>query len=412
MKSLEPLCPDSSRAMKTSKRALLFFSISFPIFLTLFYLGTLENRMDYAYSHLFLNYSHGFARRSLYGALFQSIPFISGRMALLLGYVQVLIAVILTYAIFARHFLASFRDVLLFCFFFGGCGLLPHLGLLYGYLDVPLFSLLMITAFVIHFGREHYAVTLILVSALTVIGLLIHEAYLLMFHPAVLVLLLLRMKPGRSSKVAFLLHCAFVACAFFLIIKLGNASIDATTYFNLAKARTDIPISGLVFGVMRGSFHEQFAAAVHFYLRPTTLLFVAVSVLSALPYLLVLLTFLSVLVSELRLQDSNLSGWVRKLTPFLLATPLLLTLVGFDFMRWLSSVCIDITIVAVFQFCFASHRDQIRRAFGRIAEKDWFVAGLLASIIIGPFGVVMGNRLTERLFLFSTSVGIHWGWKP
>jgi len=398
--------------MRFGKSALIFLSIFYPIFLTLFYLGTIENRMDYAYSHLFLNYSHGFARRSLYGTLFQSIPFISARMALLLGYVQVLIAVILTYAIFARHFLGSFREMLLFGFFFGGCGVLPHLGLLYGYLDVPLFSLLLITVFVIHIGREHDAIALILVSALTVTGLLIHEAYLLMFYPAVFFLLFLRVKPGKSSTLAFLLHCALVAAAFCLIILHGNASMEATAYFNLAKARTNIPISGLVFGIMRGSFHEQFAAAVHFYLRPTTLLFVAVSVFTALPYLLVLFCFLSAVVSGRQPQSSNLTGWVRRLAPFVLVAPLLLTLVGFDFMRWLSSVCIDITIVAAFQFCFAPDKDQIRRAFATIAQKDWFVSGLLASIIIGPFGVVMGNRLTEKLFLLSSSLGIHWGWRP
>jgi len=324
----------------------------------------------------------------------------------------VLIAIVLSYAIFARHFLGSFREMLLFCFFFGGCGLLPHLGLIYGYLDVPLFSLLLITVFIIQFGREHYAITLILVSGLTVIGLLIHEAYLLMFYPAVLFLLLLRMKPGKPSTLAFLLHCAFVACAFCFIILHGNVSIDPKVYFELSKARTDAPISSLAFNVMQGSFREQFDTAVHFYLRPTTLLFMAVSVLSALPYLLVLWTFLSALVSEAQPQNSGLSRRVKKLMPFLLTAPLLLTMVGFDFMRWLSSVCIDITIVAAFQFCFASNRDQIRSAFGRIAEKNWFVSGLLASMIIGPFGVVMGNRLTERLFLFSSSLGIHWGWRP
>jgi hypothetical protein len=412
MESPAPRWSESFRAMESGQRALICLSISYPILLTLFYLGTLANRMDYAYGHLFLNYSHGFARRSLYGTLFQSIPFISARMALLLGYCQVLIAIVLTYAMFARHFLGSFREMLLFCFFFGGCGLLPHLGLIYGYLDVPLFSLLLITVFIIQFGREYYALTLIPVSALTVIGLLIHEAYLLMFYPAVLFLLLLRMKPGKSSALAFLLHCAFVACAFCFIILHGNVSIDPKVYFELSKARTDAPISSLAFNVMQGSFRQQFDTAVHFYLRPTTLLFMAVSVLSALPYLLVLWTFLSALVSEAQPQNSSLSRWVKKLMPFLLAAPLLLTMVGFDFMRWLSSVCIDITIVAAFQFCFASNRDQIRSAFGRIAEKNWFVSGLLASMIIGPFGVVMGNRLTERLFLFSSSLGIHWGWRP
>jgi hypothetical protein len=270
MESPAPRWSESFRAMESGKRALVLLSISYPIFLTLFYLGTMANRMDYAYGHLFLNYSHGFARRSLYGTLFQSIPFISARMALLLGYGQVLIAIVLSYAIFARHFLGSFREMLLFCFFFGGCGLLPHLGLIYGYLDVPLFSLLLITVFIIQFGREHYAITLILVSGLTVIGLLIHEAYLLMFYPAVLFLLLLRMKPGKPSTLAFLLHCAFVACAFCFIILHGNVSIDPKVYFELSKARTDAPISILAFNVMQGSFREQFDTAVHFYLRPTT----------------------------------------------------------------------------------------------------------------------------------------------
>ena len=163
--------------MTFAKRALVLLALCYPILLTIFYLGTIENRMAYAYSHLFLNYSHGFARRSLYGTLFQSIPFISARMAMILGYLQVLVAVILTYAIFARHFLGSFKEMLLFGFLFGGCGVLPHLGLLYGYLDVPLFSLLLITVLIIHAGREHYALTLVLVSIATVIGLLIHEAY-------------------------------------------------------------------------------------------------------------------------------------------------------------------------------------------------------------------------------------------
>lgn len=398
--------------MELGKRGLVFLAIFYPFFLTLFYLGTIENRMDYAYSHLFLNYSHGFARRSLYGTLFQSLPFISAKMALQVGYLQVLIALLLTYAIFARHFLGSFREILLFSFFFGGCGLLPHLGLLYGYLDVPLFSLLLITALIIHLGGEHHIVTLIIVSAITVVAVLIHEAYLLMFYPAVLFLLLVRMKPSRSATFALLLHCLFIVGVFCAIILRGNASIDATTYFNLAKARTDIHISDLVFNVMRGSFHEQFGAALHFYLRPTTLLFMAVSVLSALPYLLVLSVFLSATVAEMQPQNLALSIWIKRLAPFLLATPLLLTMVGFDFMRWLSSVCIDVTIVVAFQFCFGSNRDQIRKAFNAIAAENWFVSGLLASMIIGPFGVVMGNRLTEKLFFLSGSFGIHWGWKP
>ena len=232
-----------------------------------------------------------------------------------------------------------------------------------------------------------------------------------MFYPAVLLLLLVRMKPRRSSTLALLSHCVFVLGAFGLIILRGNASIDAKAYFSLAKARTDIPVSELVFDVMRGSFHQQLSAAMHFYFRPATMLFVVVSIVSALPYLLVLWAFLSALVSGTRLQNANLPGWINKLMPFLLATPLLLTLVGFDFMRWLSSACIDVTIVAAFQFCFAPDRDQIRSAIRKIAGKDWFVSGLLASIIIGPFGVVMGNRLTEKLFLLSSSLGISWG-KP
>lgn len=409
---IEPSSSGDSRTMRFSKRALICLFVSYPIFLTIFNLGTIENRMPYAYSHLFLNYSHGFARRSLYGTLFQSAPFISAKMALLLGYLQVLIAVVLTYVMFARHFCSSFRERLLFCFLFGGCGLLPHLGLIYAYLDVPLFSLLLITVFIIYAWQEHYAVTLILVSVLTVIGFLVHEAYLLMFYPAVFVLLLLRMKSSKLAALALLLHCVFVVCAFCFIILHGNASMDAASYFSLAKARTNIPIPDQVFGVMRGSAREQFDVAKSFYLRPTTILFMGVSLLTSLPYLLILWTLLSASVSATQPQHQLLSQWIRKLIPLLLATPLLLILAGFDFMRWLSSVCINVTIFAAFQFCFASNRDQIKEALGKIAEKDWFVSGLFASMIIGAFGIVMGNRFTEKLFLLSNSVGIHWEWKP
>lgn len=81
-------------------------------------------------------------------------------------------------------------------------------------------------------------------------------------------------------------------------------------------------------------------------------------------------------------------------------------------MRWLSCVCINVTVFAAFQFCFASNRDQIKKSLGEIAAKDWFVSGLFPQHDIGAFGIVMGNRLTERLFLLSNFVGIHWGWKP
>lgn len=384
----------ASRAGQAANRALALLSLLYPILVSLLYVGKIQDRMTYAYSHLFLNYSHGFARRSLYGTLFQSEPFISERLALFVGGAEVLAAVLLTYLIFARYFISSYRDTLLFCFLFGGCGLLPHLGLIYGYLDVLLYSLLLITVLIIYRFKDRLALQLVLVSAITVLALLIHEAYLLMFYPVVLVLLLLETRPTRPYRLALLLHCAFVACSFLLIIRNGNSNIDPDTYFRLAKARTNIPILDLVFGQLQSNLRVQVTTSMHFYLKPATMALIAVSIAIASPYLLVLGNLLFATCTKIRTQPR----WVIRLIPVFLFTPLLLVLVGFDLMRWLSCACTNAAVLVTCQFCFAPNKVDIKRALRGITARGWFLAGLLAMIVIGPFGIVLGSRIFEKLF--------------
>ena len=373
--------------------------VSIPALMALVFAGHLQaDMMSYGYAHLFLDYSHGFARRSLYGALWSFMPFLTAKTAQRIGQLQVLLAVAISYAVFLRHFLAGLRARLLFVFLFGGCAALPHLGLIYAYLDVPLFTLLIVALYCIHAAGERYVISVPLVTLIAIVSLLLHEGWVGMFYPAVIAVMLSRLKNNKASIVILGCHFAAVLAALGWIIAHGNSTLSPEKYYAMAQARTDIKLDKLLFSVIQGGFRSQLNDSISFYFQPGNLALIAITLLTSLPYLLMILGLIRKIAPVTDPSAIASRRWVARSIPFLLASPVLLVIVGFDVMRWVSCACINVSLYAAFQYCFARNREEVRSRIEPLIASDTFLASLLATMVIGPFGVVVGNRITEGLF--------------
>ena len=373
-----------------------FASLGFsllPFFLCLTFLGGNLAGRTYGPSHWFATYQHGFLRRALVGEVLSRIGFLSTRLILCIELATVALACLLTALAFRRILFGSLAERRLAAFLLAAPAFLPHMAFMDGELDNFLYLAILLGAFaLIRLGN---LAGLAIATVCTIVGLLIHEAFALMFYPLILVLAADLVHRHRLRIQWVAAHFVLVLASFLAIVHFGKLPGDPGQWINAAQQRTDMRIDGTVFLVLECSLREQLNFVRHLYTLKVVgsiLLTLALSI----PYGIVLWRLARTACVYRRYSIAH-ARWLL----VVFAAPLGLSLLGHDVMRWLSAMCINVSLFLLLIYrstprVDSSDTPDLHKALTAWTSLPVYAATLLYVLALGPWGIA-GNRLLSNI---------------
>jgi hypothetical protein len=372
--------------------AALGFSL-LPFFLCLTFLGSSIAGRTYGPSHWFANYQHGFVRRALIGELLSPIGFLSSRLILGIELAIFTLACTLTALAFRRILFGALAERRLAAFLLAAPAFLPHMAFMDGELDNFLYLAILIGAFaLIRLGNLF---GLAIATATTIVGLLIHEAFALMFYPLILVLAADLVHRRRLHMQSVAAHLALVLAVFLAIIHFGKLPGDPAQWITAAQQRTDMRVDGTVFLVLECSLREQLNFVRHLY-TPKVVGSILLTLALSIPYAVVLWR----LVRTACIYRGYSLAHSRCLL-LVFAAPLALSFLGHDVMRWLSAMCINVSLYLLLIYrttprVDAQNTPDLHKALTAWTGLPVYAATLLYVLALGPWGIA-GNRLLSNI---------------
>ena len=357
-------------------------------------LGTINSYgpvgLNYGFALYFLTYRHGFVKRGFVGELLSGIPWLSRERLLGIEYLFLAAAYALTYAALRPLLFGKSAQRRLAAALLSGPALLPHIGYLFAQPDVSLYILLLACFWL--FVRVRAGTAALCSFVLCCVGLLIHEAFSLMFYPLIAATLVYLAVQRRLSWTAVAMHAVMFAGVFALVMHGGTLRVSPATILAEAQARTNAGIQGQVYDVMASTFSEQEALVRRMYTRGVLWILAVTAALSA-PYVWLLARLLN---RTMRSLDTTLGQRVLTMTMF--ASPLLLCALGHDATRWLGAGCIDATLFLFFLYMTETEGSPAREYLDGWAQGSSYLPWLIYIVGIGPFGAT-GMRAAEQLVL-------------
>lgn len=345
----------------------------------------------YAMAHYLLTYEFGFTKRALFGQLLSGISFLSlGTLALIATCITAA-CIAMTYAVLCRPLCNSLLGALLLAFLLSGPGFLPHVAACAAFLD-NLLLIVLLTCIVI-LRKWQGAGAWIAITALSALSLLVHEAFVLLYYPVILVLLLDEMKDGRLGRKVLALHLAVVLGVLALVLTAGRLDVPAQQFNAYLRSRTDLPLeeNNLMVRALQFSLIENWAYLAEVYTMPRFVVGQSVVILSAAPYFVALAVLLSQSMSHRG--SSSRRFWI---TASILCAPVLLMLVGHDVVRWTAIACLNVSIYIVLCESKRVAAEGDPSPLEPTLRSPWFTAAFAYSLIVGAFSIA-GNRLVGKL---------------
>ena len=356
-----------------------------PVLASLLWLGGTFHRA-YGPTHYFLNYRHGFLKRALLGELLLSLHSISLHTILAIELVIFATVIAVTYFVFRRTLFGTLEARSLAALLLAAPALLPHLAYLSGDLDSVLYicAVLAVGAFLAMPANAAVGCAI----ALSVVALLIHEAFLLLFYPLLLAIMVDLCRRHRLRQALVIAQLVLVAIAFFAILHFGKWSVPHPEYIAAAQQRTNMPLEGTVFLVLSNTLPQQlhFVAALY---TKQLIAGVLLSCLVSLPYFAMLVWLTQGALAIRGYTDR--SRWSLLL---LLCAPLLLLPLGHDVMRWVSAVCINVSLFLLYLYSTASGSDE-RRPLTDWTTTPLYPAMLGYTLVLGAYGIASTRLITN-----------------
>ncbi len=349
----------------------------------------------YGPSHWFLNYKQGFIRRALFGQAFSGLPYLSWRYIHVVEAVIVGCALAFTYYAFRALLFGSDDERVFSTFLLSAPAVLPHLAYMSGEMDNVLYIVVVLCGILLVNVRGIWSIAA--TTCLVLIGLAVHEGFLLMFYPLVFALIVELVWNGAISRRLAGLH-VIVVCAFFVaLLRFGKVKVAEAVWLSHAQQRTDMPIDRTVFLALHNTLTQQ----VHFVAgRYTSLLLrgIAITLLLCIPYGIMLWTILKAAITT-----RQYSRKVQNTITALLFSPLLLLPLGHDAMRWVSALCINVSLYALFihqldtsDLLYPSRKEQWTCFLERWSRRPATIATYLYLVALGPWSLV-GSHVFSNL---------------
>jgi hypothetical protein len=383
---------DSAGTGRDVRFAALAFTL-LPLLYSLCYLAARPSARTYGPSHWFLNYQYGFVRRGLIGQAFGYTSFLSLRAIHIIELIVFLGIAAFTYVVFRRTLFGSLADRRFAAFLLVAPAALPHLAYLSGEVDNFLYIMVLLAAVGLMRFRNLFGLSL--ATLWVIIGMLMHEAFALMFYPLILAILGDLLHHRRIKPIWAALHLGIVFSAFVAIVRFGKLPGTIAEWLARAQNRTDMRVEGAVFVALHNTFSEQLKFVSHLY-HVTLIGSVALTLLISVPYGIVLWRLLG---SVMRFRGYKLLH--RRALIALFCAPLLLSVMGHDVMRWASGHCINVSLFVLFLYQ-ETDKDPTEADTGlRNSLAAWtstysYTGTLFYLIAFGPWGIA-GNRLLSNL---------------
>ena len=377
--------PGSAPASAAHQRWAGRLLTALPVLASLLWLGGTFHRA-YGPTHYFLSYQHGFLKRALLGELLLPLHFISLHTILAIELVIFAAVVAVTYIVFRGTLFGTLEERSLTAFLLAGPALLPHLTYLSGDLDSLLYiaTVLAVGAFLAMPAAAAVASAI----ALSIVALLIHEAFALLFYPLLLAIMIDQCRRHRLRPGLVFAQLAVVAIVFLAILHFGKWSVPHPEYLAAAQQRTNMPLEGTVFLVLSNTFQQQlhFVAALY---TKQLIAGVLLSCLVSLPYFATLVWLMQSALAVRGYTDK--SRWSLLL---LLCAPLLLLPLGHDVMRWVSAVCINISLFLLYLHSNGSDTAE-RGPLTSWTATPLYPAMLGYTLVLGAYGIASTRLITN-----------------
>lgn len=342
---------------------------------------------NYGFALYFLTYRHGFVKRGLLGQVLSGVHFFTRTQLLGLEYAFLAAGFAFTYAVFRPVIFGEPAERRLAAVLLSAPAALPHLGYLFAQPDIALY-LLVLASFAL-FLRADARLAAVLSLPLCCLGLMAHEAFLLMFYPAVLAIMLAAWHKGRLPLPYAVLHAALVLACFAAVLHWGTLKVTPDLILREAQARSAVPLQRQVYDVLASDLATQ-RILVHRMYSPGVMRILWITLALSAPYFLMLVRLL-----QGSMRAAALSIPQRLFTAALLLAPLPLCTLGHDTTRWIGAMCLDASLYVLFLYLQDAPEGPVRCFLRNWAAKSEPLAWLAYLVLIGPYGAT-GIRTAEQ----------------
>jgi hypothetical protein len=377
--------PESARSRLALERWAGRSLTALPVAVSLLWLGGTFHR-TYGPTHYFLNYQHGFLKRALLGELLLPLHFISLRAVLAIELAIFATVVAVTYIVFRRTLFGTPEERALAAFLLAAPAFLPHFAYLSGDLDSVLYicAVLAVGAFLTMPADAALACAV----ALSIVALLIHEAFALLFYPVLVAIMIDLSRRQRMRAGLVIGQFALIGMVFLAILHFGKWAVPHPEYLAAAQQRTNMPLEGTVFLVLSNTFQQQlhFVAALY---TKQLIAGVLLSCLVSLPYFGILVWLMQNALA--------VRGYAKKTRwglLLLLCAPLLLLPLGHDVMRWIAAICINVSLFLLYLYSTAPDPAE-RRACTTWTATPLYPAMLGYTLALGAYGIASTRLITN-----------------
>jgi hypothetical protein len=350
----------------------------------------------FAAGHYLFSYAGGFHKRALPGAVLDAVfGYLPGKLiyALSLGTLAAFTVALLVFM--RRGLLASNETLVLGLVLLGTPAVLPHFAYSIGYFDPILVICALVTLAVLD-SRLPEWLKLLLACVPCAIGVLTHESYLFAAFPLVLARALLRGQPTRASLWVL---AALVAVVTVAVQLFGHPSIPLDQYLTQAAARTDLAPEPETFRLLYFNLRENYAYLAEHYSNALTDARLAAALIVPIPYFVMLHDLFRLATRATGATPTRV--WMARI---LVLAPLILILVGFDALRWVSFACLNCSLL-VFE-CVRAQTPGARAALTGYLHSPRFWILALLSFTLGPLHVVDGNAIATGIHSIAHGLGL------
>lgn len=342
---------------------------------------------NYGFALYFLSWRHGFVKRGLLGELFSSIPFLSRTTLLAIELVFIAAAYLLTYILFRRLLFGEGRERIFAALLLSAPAMLPHIGYLFAQPDVMLYLIVLLSLAAWIYMPALAAIWIS--CALSMIAMLAHEAFLLMFYPLLLAILWRKCRRKEVRWNMALCSIACVAIAWIMIVHFGTLKVSPDLIWAEALARTNVPVQRQVYDVMASSLHDQWLLVQRMYTPGVVRVFLFTLILSV-PYFWMLGE-----IAKTVLHADGAKRIDRVLLIALMLSPLVLCLLGHDTTRWIGAGCMSVSLYLLY-LLMEDREGTIKMAIVEWMSRTNVYVWIAYLFLIGPFGAT-GIRSAEQI---------------
>jgi hypothetical protein len=378
-----------------SSRRWLATATLFAVFRLIAFLPAEVN--TFAGSHYLFSYAAGFQKRALVGAALGAYFTYLSSTAIYATSLCVLAAFVATLLVFTRTaLLMSGESLALGLVLLGAPAVLPHFAYSIGYFD-PILVICALLTLAILDASLPAALKVALACGVCAVGVLTHEMYLFAAFPLILARAFLVQRPDkRLLWILTGLVCVTTA----LVVHYGQPSLPLDRYMSLAEPRTDVKLDREAFQLLYfHSWLNLLYLAQHYSSVFTDARLVA-ALIVPIPYFLMLYD-LFVVTTRARGMSARQSWAVGV---WVLA-PLLLTLVGFDVLRWISFACLNCSLL-ILESIRLDSSGEVREALQRQVHSARFWVLALLSFALAPLHVVDGNGIATGIHSIAHGLGL------